>query len=240
MSKKKKLLKFAQNKTFPHFFEPQLFYSNETDFHLKSTWGKDFFHNNNPITIELGCGKGEYTVEMARTFPGRNFIGIDIKGARMWKGAKDALDQNIKNVAFVRTRIEFTPQCFENDEVSEIWITFPDPQLGPKKRIKKRLTSSRFLAYYQSFLTNNGIVNLKTDDDTLCEYTRNLLIKNGLKIIADTDNLYKSEFYNGILTIKTHYEKMWNKENKTIKYLRFELPKNKEIIEPKIIDEEQD
>jgi len=237
MSKKKKLLKFEQNKTFPHFFEPQLYYSDKSEFYLRSKWNTEFFNNNNPITLELGCGKGEYTVELAKIFPDRNFIGIDIKGARMWKGAKDSLDQNIKNVAFVRTRVEFTPQCFGTNEISEIWITFPDPQLGPKKRKKKRLTSSRFLEYYQNFLVNEGVINLKTDDDTLYKYTKNLIIENNLKLLIDTDNLYNSEHYTKILTIKTHYEKIWNNENKTIKYLRFELPKTKQIIES---DEDED
>lgn len=237
MSKKKKLLKFEQNKTFPHFFEPSLYFSKEDNFHLNSIWNKEFFKNENPITIELGCGKGEYSVELAKMFPQRNFIGIDIKGARMWKGAKDSLELNIKNIAFVRTRVEFTPLCFGKDEISEIWITFPDPQLGPKKRIKKRLTSSRFLKYYQLFLKNDGIINLKTDDITLYKYTKELLLANKLEILIDTDNLYESEYFSEILAIKTHYEKIWNSENKTIKYLRFILPHNKEIIEPDILDE---
>jgi tRNA (guanine-N7-)-methyltransferase len=237
MSKKKKLIKFEQNKTFHHFFEPQLFYSKNDNFHLRSVWNNNFFRNENPITVELGCGKGEYSVELAKMFPDRNFIGIDIKGARMWKGAKDSLEQNLKNIAFVRTRVEFTPLCFAHNEISEIWITFPDPQLGPKKRTKKRLTSSRFLMYYQSFLKDNGIVNLKTDDDTLYNYTKELIGLNNLDIICDTDNLYGSVHYTDVLSIRTHYEKMWNKENKTIKYLQFRLPQDKEIIEPEISDE---
>jgi tRNA (guanine-N7-)-methyltransferase len=237
MSKKKKLLKFEQNKSFPHFFEPQLFYSRNDDFHLKSVWNTEFFGNKNPIAVELGCGKGEYSVELAQMFPEQNFIGVDIKGARMWKGAKDSSDQNLKNIAFVRTRVEFTPLCFAQNEISEIWITFPDPQLGPKKRAKKRLTSSRFLSYYQSFLQDKGFVNLKTDDDTLYYYTKKLIEVNRLELVCDTDNLYESKYYTNTLSIKTHYEKMWNKENKTIKYLKFRLPQYKQIIEPEISDE---
>jgi tRNA (guanine-N7-)-methyltransferase len=237
MSQKKKLLKFAENKTFPHFFEPSLHFSMDQDFQLKSNWGNKFFNNNNPIILELGCGKGEYSVELAKQNPDSNYIGIDIKGARMWRGAKDSLNANMKNIAFLRTRVEFAPLCFAQDEVNEIWITFPDPQLGQKKLIKKRLTSSRFLTYYQYFLTDNGFINLKTDDDTLFEYTKKIIEVNNLEKTTDISNLYISEQYDGILKIKTHYEKQWNKENRTIKFLRFKLPHNKILIEPPTDDE---
>jgi len=231
MSKKRKLLKFAENKTFPHFFEPSLYYNNTINFYLKSKWNEEFFKNSNPIIIELGCGKGEYSFNLAQKKTDKNFIGIDIKGARMWKGAKDSLELNLKNIAFIRTRVEFTPLCFCKNEIDEIWITFPDPQLGPKKTIKKRLTSPRFLTYYQNFLKNNGVINLKTDDDTLYEYTKKIIAINNLNVLVDTNNLYESDYYNGILKIKTHYEKLWNKENKSIKYIAFNLPDNKNLID---------
>lgn len=232
MSTKNKLTKFAENKTFSHFFEPKLHYSMSEDFQLKALWNKDFFKNDMPITVELGCGKGEYSVNLAKSFPNRNFIGIDIKGARMWKGAKDSKEANLSNIAFVRTRVEFSPMCFSNSEVEEIWITFPDPQLGPKKRIKKRLTSPRFLSYYQKFLKHNGFINLKTDDETLYLYTKKVIELNKLEIEIDTSNLYKSEYYTDFLTIKTHYEKLWNKENRIIKYIKFRLPSDIEIQTP--------
>ncbi len=238
MSKKKKLLKFAQIKTFENLFEPVFMYSDPKDFRLKANWNKEYFKNNNPIVVELGCGKGEYSVELAKKYPENNYIGIDIKGNRMWTGASDALDSELGNIGFVRTFVEFTPYCFAANEISEIWITFPDPQLGPRKRIRKRLTSSAFLSRYQKFLINDGIVNLKTDDDTLYRYTKSVIELNNLTVLSDTDNLYESVYFTDVLAIKTHYEKMWNKEKKTIKYLRFVLPQNVTITEPPVEDEE--
>jgi tRNA (guanine-N7-)-methyltransferase len=240
MSKKKKLLKYSQSKTFSNFFEPVFDFSKPEDFFLKSNWNTGFFKNENPIVLELGCGKGEYTVELAKKNKEINYIGVDIKGARMWKGASDSLAENISNVAFLRTYIEFSQYCFSKNEVSEIWITFPDPQLGPKKRIHKRLTSPEFLTRYQSFLINNGIVNLKTDDDTLYKYTREIIFHNNLEILADTDDLYDSDYFTDVLAIKTHYEKMWNKQRKTIKYIRFVLPHNVIITSPVNEDEDTD
>ncbi|HOK38898.1 MAG: tRNA (guanosine(46)-N7)-methyltransferase TrmB [Bacteroidales bacterium] len=237
MSAKRKLQKFEQNKTFPHFFEPQLYYNNFSDFELKAKWHSEFFKNSNPIILELGCGKGEYSVNIATMFPEKNCIGVDIKGARMWKGASESLKMGLKNIAFLRTRVEFTPLCFGKDEISEIWLTFPDPQLGPKKRIKKRLTSSVFLSKYQKFLKNNGIINLKTDDDTLYKYTLRIIQANNLELLVNTDDLYNSSYYQGLLAIKTHYESLWNKENRIIKYLKFRLPYNVEIIEPEYEEE---
>lgn len=232
MSAKNKRLKFAQNKTFPHFFEPIFQFDNPQDFKLKSKWSTEVFKNNNKLVLEFGCGKGEYTVELAQKYPQFNYVGVDIKGARMWRGASSSLELKLNNVAFVRTRVEFAPFCFGADEVAEIWITFPDPQLGPRKRIRKRLTSSAFLSKYRDFLVNNGIVNLKTDDDTLYKYTKELIVLNKFELLADTDDLYNSDYFTDVLAIKTHYEKLWNKENKTIKYLRFILPHNTLIQEP--------
>lgn len=231
MSAKRKLEKFAKNKTFPYFFEPILAYNEDNNFEYKGKWNKMFFKNDNPIIAELGCGKGEYSVNIAKNNSNLNLIAVDIKGARMWRGATDSLEMNLKNIAFLRTRIDFTQLCFGENEISEIWLTFPDPQLGPKRRIKKRLTSANFLSRYQFFLIDNGIINLKTDDDTLYEYTKNIIAKNNLELIIDTNDLYNSKYYCDVLTIKTHYEKLWNKENKKIKYLKFRLSKNKKIEE---------
>lgn len=237
MSQKNKLQKFAECKTFPHYFEPKMHYSMDCDYKLKSNWQKDFFKNTNPITLELGCGKGEYSVELAKQNTEINYIGIDIKGARIWKGAKDSLNMNLKNIAFIRTRVEFTPLCFAKEEVNEIWITFPDPQLGPKKRIKKRLTSSQFLSKYQKILIDGGIIHLKTDDDTLYEYTKEVLGLNKLEVLVDIMDLYNSDYYTDILTVKTHYEKLWTDKNRTIKYLKFRLPSSLTLNEP-IVDNE--
>jgi len=212
-------------------------YSMDCDYKLKSNWQKDFFKNTNPITLELGCGKGEYSVELAKQNTEINYIGIDIKGARIWKGAKDSLNMNLKNIAFIRTRVEFTPLCFAKEEVNEIWITFPDPQLGPKKRIKKRLTSSQFLSKYQKILIDGGIIHLKTDDDTLYEYTKEVLGLNKLEVLVDIMDLYNSDYYTDILTVKTHYEKLWTDKNRTIKYLKFRLPSSLTLNEP-IVDNE--
>lgn len=239
MSRKNKLGKFAENKTFKHYFEPKLHYSMTENFVMKSVWNKDFFKNDNPIVVELGCGKGEYTVNLAQQYPNKNFIGVDIKGARLWRGLKTSAEKEITNVAFIRTRVEFAPLCFASGEVQEIWITFPDPQLGSKKMIKKRLTSSRFLSYYQKFLVDNGLVNLKTDDPVLYKYTKEVIELNKLEVLCDTDNLYESELYINELTIRTHYEKLWNKENRVIKYLKFRLPLDKELQEP-IVDEDKE
>lgn len=238
MSKKQKLLKFSQNKTFSNFFEPVFDFTNPQDYYLKSQWNKNYFKNDNPIILELGCGKGEYTVELAKKDLAKNYIGVDIKGARMWKGASDSLNNNLTNTAYVRTFIEFIEYCFVKNEVSEIWITFPDPQLGPKKRIRKRLTSAAFLSRYQKILKHNGKINLKTDDDVLFAYTKAVISLNNLQIIAETDDLYNSEYFTDILAIKTFYEKIWNKEGKTIKYISFRLPDDISIKEPVDEDEE--
>ncbi len=238
MSAKNKLAKFADCEKFPHFFQPVLHYTMDSDFELKSKWNKEFFKNENPIILELGCGKGEYSVELAKQNPDINYIGIDIKGARMWKGAKDSLSMNLRNIAFVRTRVEFTPLCFAKNEVNEIWITFPDPQLGPKKRIKKRLTAAQFLTKYQSILIDKGIVHLKTDDGTLYDYTKKVLEHNKLPILIDIDDLYSSDYYTGIMTVRTHYEKIWTDKNRTIKYIKFRLPSDLSLIEPPVEDED--
>jgi len=228
---KDKLQRFAENKTFENLFQPTYDEVLNKDYYIKNNWNNKYFKNNNPIVLELGCGKGEYTIALSQKYKSKNFIGIDIKGARLWRGAKTAITNNLKNVAFLRTRIEFINSFFSDDEVSEIWITFPDPQMR-KRRAKKRLTSSRFLTHYQGFLINNGIINLKTDNDLLYKYTRALLQKNNIKILTDTNNLYKENFVDDILSVKTFYEKQFLSNNKNINYLKFELPKNIVIQEP--------
>lgn len=199
------------------------------DYLLKGKWKEDFFMNNNPITLELGCGKGEYTVAMARSFPERNFLGVDIKGARMWKGAKEAHNDKLHNVGFIRTRIELIESFFSKGEISEIWITFPDPQIK-KRRNKKRLTASRFLNTYNNFLVKDGLVHLKTDSIELYSYTNRLLLYNNIIPEFATDNLYSGSIENELLNIKTHYELLFLKEGKNITYTRFK-PGNRELKE---------
>lgn len=192
------------------------------DFTLKGRWKKDFFKNNNPITLELGCGKGEYTVSMARNYPEKNFLGIDIKGARMWVGAKEAWQDKLINVGFLRTRIELIESFFSTNEINEIWITFPDPQIK-KRRNKKRLSGSRFLNSYGKFLVKDGMIHLKTDSMELYDYTNKLLAYNNIKPNISTDNLYSGEVDSELLKIKTHYEMLFLKEGKNITYTSFRL-----------------
>lgn len=215
--------------TFDHVVQPSFDEVFNKNYKLKGNWVEDFFGNNNPLILELGCGKGEYTVGLARQNPETNYIGIDIKGARMWRGAKTAKDEGIKNVGFLRTRIDLINSFFGDDEVSEIWVTFPDPQ--PKKYYK-RLTSTRFLGYYQKFIKNDGIINLKTDNAELYTYTKKLVELNKLDLIIDTDNLYNSGIVNEILSIKTFYEQQFLAQGKPIHYLRFKLDKSLQLEEP--------
>ncbi len=225
---KRKLERFAEMNTFPHVIQPAFDEVFRKEHPLKGQWKNLFFKNNNPITLELGCGKGEYTVGMARLFPQRNYIGIDIKGARIWKGAKTSFIENIPNIGFLRTRIEFINSFFAQGEVDEIWLTFPDPQ---KEKKRKRLTSGRFLNLYRQFLKDDGTIHLKTDNDLLFRYTLDLLKYNQLEIIEYTDNLYASEIINPVLSIKTFYEQQFLDMNLTIKYLCFKLPYDKIIEE---------
>ena len=217
--------------TFSHVVQAEFSEVFEKDYKLKGNWNKDFFNNNNPIVLELGCGKGEYTVGLARQNPQMNFIGIDIKGARMWRGAKTALDEGMKNVGFVRTRIDLINSFFAQAEISEVWITFPDPQ--PKKHYK-RLTSTRFLGYYQKFLKNNGIIHLKTDSKELHDYTKALVELNKLETEVCTDNLYDSNLVDQTLSIKTFYEQQFLKRGKAITYIKFKLDIQKNLEEPKV------
>lgn len=200
----------------------------EGGFPLKGRWNSDFFSNSNPIVLELGCGKGEYTVGLARRRPECNYIGVDIKGARMWTGATDAVTTGMTNVAFLRTSIELIDAFFAPGEVSEIWITFPDPQM---KKASKRLTSDRFLGIYGRILRDGGIINLKTDSPFLYAYTSRLIAANGLEVIDETDDLYASPGDNYVKEIKTYYEQQWLARGKSIKYISFRLPSDR-IIKP--------
>ncbi|MBC8053548.1 MAG: tRNA (guanosine(46)-N7)-methyltransferase TrmB [Sphingobacteriaceae bacterium] len=187
---------------------------------LKGSWNISQFHNNNPVILELACGKGEYTVNLAKLFPDKNFIGIDYKGNRIWRGAKTAIEENIPNVAFLRIQIENLLDYFAENEISEIWITFPDPQ-PQVSREKKRLTFPKFLERYRFLLTDGGIVHLKTDNDQLHAYTLEKIQELGLKLKIRTEDLYKSEFADEVLSIKTYYEKKYLAHDKNINYVRF-------------------
>jgi len=226
---KKKLQRFAEMEGFSNVIQPTFNDVFGKEHHLKGKWNTEAFGNNNPIVLELGCGKGEYTTGLARRFPGKNFIGVDIKGARIWRGATTALAEKLDNVRFLRTRIEVINSFFSKDEVSEIWITFPDPQL---KKKRKRLTSSRFLERYSRFLKNDGLIHLKTDNLVLYEYTHSLATLNGFVIHCGTDDLYHSGVSDDILEIRTFYEKGFLDQGMNITYLCFSLPHEAKIQEP--------
>jgi len=236
---KNKLSKFADMATYPHVFQPEDLGPEPTDtFKLKGCWGRDFFKNNNPIVLELGCGRGEYTVGLARLFPEKNFIGIDIKGARMWTGATESLQEGLKNVAFLRTRIEFIEKYFDANEVSEVWLTFSDPQM---KKPTKRLTSTFFMERYRKFLTDKGLVHVKTDSNFLFTYTGYMLEHNKIKPIMHSRDLYGdtaestiSEEMMRLLQIKTYYETQWLSRGITIKYTCFALPQQGVLEEPDV------
>lgn len=219
---KDKLRRFAENLTFKNFIQPEFDEIFHRDHPLKGHWREKFFNNNNPIVLELGCGRGEYTVALAAKFPDRNFIGVDIKGARMWRGAKTATENEMSNVGFLRTRIEFINSFFAEGEVDEIWITFPDPQLR-KARVKKRLTGPIFLGYYSQFLKAGAPVNLKTDSQHLHLYTRAVAEHNGLPIEMCDNDIYGHGTADEVLSIKTAYETRFLGEGLPITYLRFSL-----------------
>lgn len=214
---KKKLIRFTENISFTHLFQPR--YSDlQPEFWLKGGWGSDFFRNDHAITLELGCGKGEYTVGFAREFPHRNFIGIDIKGARLWRGCKTVEEEQLTNVAFIRSRADHLEQLFQPGEVSEIWITFPDPQPGKER---KRLTAPVFLDRYRNILKEGGIVHLKTDDQDLFSYTLDILQEQPVEILLATRDLYHEFPREPVTAIQTYYESIWLGQGKKITYLRF-------------------
>ena len=226
---KNKLKKFADMEQMSCVLQYPYGVLREEGFPLRGRWHADYFHNDGPIVLELGCGKGEYTVGLARRFPGKNFIGIDIKGARMWTGARAATAEGLANVAFLRTNIELLPHFFAPGEVSEIWITFPDPQM---KKVRKRLTSTTFMNLYRKVLVPGGIVRLKTDSPFLFTYTRLLAELNGIRPEVITDDLYGSGVADDILQIRTYYEQQWLDRGLTIKYIAFPLPPEGELQEP--------
>ncbi len=211
---KDKLRRFAEIATFPNVVEL------EAGQPFKGSWSAKQFKNQQPLILELACGKGEYTVNLARLFPDTNFIGIDYKGNRIWRGAKTALEENISNVAFLRIQIENILDYFGEGEVDEIWITFPDPQ-PQTSREKKRLTSPRFLEKYKQLLKPGGIIHLKTDNDGLHAYTAEKIEELGLKLFARTEDLYASDLVDEVLSIKTYYEKKYLAHEKNINYLKF-------------------
>lgn len=223
---KRKLKRFAENKTFENLFQPS-YQDLENGFEMKGNWNNLFFENTNPIVLELGCGKGEFTTGLASKYTEKNFIGVDIKGARMWRGLKTAQEENLNNVAFVRTRIELIEHFFGNNEVDEIWITFPDPR--PKKyQARKRLTSPRFLNLYRNILKPQNLVHLKTDNPDFYKYSHQVAKTNQHTIFYSIKDLYASKETLDVMEIKTFYEMMWLEEGKKIHYLRYQLNIEKE------------
>jgi tRNA (guanine-N7-)-methyltransferase len=227
---KNKIARFKENETFALLHQPVFKDLLIGDFALKGKWHKEFFKNSNPIVLELGCGRGEYTVELARKFPEKNFIGVDIKGARLWRGAKTATEEGMKNVAFVRTQVDVVTSLFAPNEVSEVWITFPDPQ--PTKA-RKRLCAPMFLNRYAKILTTNGVVHLKTDSQMLHEYAKAVLAKNGLTYTIANNDIHANGASKGsVLEIQTAYEKIFVDRGYPITYMQFTLPQNVTLAEP--------
>ncbi len=222
MGSKNKLKRFRENETFPNVIQPERASILNGEFPYKGIWRKEFFKNDNPIVLELGCGKGEYTVHLAQRSPKVNHIGIDIKGARFWRGAKTAIEENMDNVCFIRTQVELIEHCFAVDEVDEIWITFPDPQIK-YKRTKHRLTHPELLAAYKLVLKPNGLVHLKTDSEFLFGYTLGIVSQIG-KIEYAHHNIYNNSDAPEVATVvQTFYENQFLKENKAITYMKFTL-----------------
>jgi tRNA (guanine-N7-)-methyltransferase len=223
MGSKNKLKRFNENNTFENVVQPTREEVVSDSFLWKGRWNSTFFKNENPIVLELGCGKGEYTVGLAQRFPEKNFIGIDIKGARFWRGAKTAVENNINNAGFLRTQIELINHCFAEGEVSEIWITFPDPQIK-YKRTKHRMTNTTFLQSYKKILKPSGIVHLKTDSEFMHGYTLGLLHGEGHNVIYANHNIYKNEGAPKEVTgIQTFYESQYLEQNKPITYIQFQI-----------------
>jgi tRNA (guanine-N7-)-methyltransferase len=227
---KNKLAKFADVHALPNVVEvPYADLINNT-YPLRGNWNSRFFGNNNPIVLELGCGKGEYTVGLAENYPDKNFLGIDIKGARIWTGATAAYEKGLKNAGFIRTYVELLSSFFEPGEISEIWITFPDPQM---KKERKRLTSTKLLAHYAKVMKPGGVIHLKTDSNFLFSYTTALVHLNDFKVEVEKEDLYASEFADGIMGIKTYYEQQWLSRGIKIKYLKY-IPHFNNLVEPEI------
>ena len=234
--------------TYENVFQYPFSVIDNVPFEMRGHWREQYFHNDHPIVLELGCGKGEYTVELAKLYPDVNFIGVDIKGARMWTGATQALKEGLKNVAFLRTNIEIIERFFAEDEVQEIWLTFSDPQM---KNPRKRLTSTYFMERYRKFLVDGGIIHLKTDSNFLCTYTTYMVEHNALPVLFRTEDLYgdhqcsarpkdacyqrDARMFNAeLLSIQTYYESMWIARGLNIKYMKWQLPKNVALEEPDV------
>ena len=223
MGSKNKLKRFKENDTFANVFQPSRDELVKSQYELKDNWNSTFFKNSNPLVLELGCGKGEYSVELAKKYPNKNFIGIDIKGARFWRGAKTAIEENIPNVAFIRAQIELIDYIFAENEVDEIWITFPDPQIK-YKRTKHRMTNSEFLKRYKAILKPEGIMNLKTDSEFMHGYTLGLLHGEGHEVLYANHDVYKQEGSPEEVTgIQTYYESQYLEHDKAITYIRFKI-----------------
>jgi tRNA (guanine-N7-)-methyltransferase len=222
---KNKLKRFEENETFINVFQPTREEVVGNLFHLRGKWNSDFFKNENPLVLELGCGKGEYSVGLAHRYTNKNFIGIDIKGARFWRGAKTAFETGLNNVAFIRTQIELINYVFAENEVDEIWITFPDPQIK-YKRTKHRMTNSEFLKLYKKILKKEGVVNLKTDSEFMHGYTLGLLHGEGHEVLYANHNVYVNEGSpEEVTAFQTFYEKQYLEVNKAITYIRFKIKK---------------
>ncbi|WP_242084121.1 tRNA (guanosine(46)-N7)-methyltransferase TrmB [Aestuariivivens sediminis] len=223
MGSKNKLKRFIENDSFSNVFQPTRDELVKKKYPLKGQWRNEVFENDNPLVLELGCGKGEYAVALARQYPNRNFIGIDIKGARFWRGAKTAIEERLSNVAFLRSQIELIEHAFAKNEVDEIWITFPDPQIK-YKRTKHRLTNIQFLSRYKTILKPEGIVHLKTDSEYMHGYTLGLLHGMGHEVLYANHDIYKLEGSPPEVTgIKTFYELQYLEQQKPITYIRFKL-----------------
>ena len=218
---KNKLRKFSEMENFKNVVQLETYHLTD-DISLKGTWNKNFFKNENPIVLELGCGKGEYSVSLAERYPEKNFIGIDIKGNRMWKGATDSIKMGLENIAFLRIRIENIEKCFSENEISEIWITFPDPQIK-KRREKKRLTHPMFLKKYSSFLQKEGIINIKTDSQFLYGYTLGIIEGHKHKLLDCVEDIYGVHQLRQDMDVKTHYEKIYLEKEAPITYTKFSL-----------------
>jgi tRNA (guanine-N7-)-methyltransferase len=227
---KNKLAKFEEINNFKNVIQIPYRYPFKEDFNLKGKWARAFFKNENPIVLEIGCGKGEYTLALAEQNPDKNYIGLDIKGARIWKGAKAAVERKMNNVAFIRSNAEIADRIFGKHEIEEIWLTFPDPQM---KKLNRRLTSTYFMNLYRDILKNEGVINLKTDSNFQYSYTRELAIINDFEILAESDNLYESQIVNEILQVRTYYEQQWLSRGIPIKYLAFRI-KNRDLNEPEV------
>lgn len=223
------MAKFDDMAGYPHVFQYPFSVLEAEGFDMKGHWNERFFKNSNPVVLELGCGKGEYTVGLGKIFPEKNFIGVDIKGARMWSGAKESLEAGMTNVAFLRTHVELINRFFAPGEVAEIWITFPDPQM---KKVSKRLTSTRFMKLYREILSGDGVIHLKTDSNFMFTYTELMAEANGYPVLFRTDDLYNSGTPDPILGIRTYYEQQWLDRGMNIKYIKFICEEREALTEP--------